>query len=240
VSDLLPPNATATERAVDQTVGARIDALPVPLRQLWDPATCPTHLLPWLAWALSVDEWDSTWPEAVQREAIAASMAVHQHKGTVGAVRRAIAITGASVSLREWWQTGGPPHTFELTAWVNDNLLADNRPVLDAAVQARLRRQVEATKPARSHYTLRVGARFDDGLIVGQAAQARGLTRRDGALGYQLDHRNVLGATSAHQALTSTRRAGVLSPPVAAARNALGAAGAAQSRTVLRVELEAA
>ncbi len=54
MTDLLPPNRTA--------LGARLAAshplaLPVPLRTLWNPATCPAHCLPFLAWAFSVDQW---------------------------------------------------------------------------------------------------------------------------------------------------------------------------------------
>ncbi|GHK16942.1 hypothetical protein ECZU03_07310 [Escherichia coli] len=32
--------------------------MPVPLRTLWNWRTCPVKLLPYLAWALSVDRWD--------------------------------------------------------------------------------------------------------------------------------------------------------------------------------------
>ena len=57
--NLLPPNASALERAIAAT-GAGIDTLPVAVRDVWNPATCPVALLPWLAWALAVDEWDET------------------------------------------------------------------------------------------------------------------------------------------------------------------------------------
>jgi len=68
--------------------------VPVPNATLWTPATCPAALLPWLAWALSVDEWDGTWPEERQRAVIAASVAVHRRKGTRGAVVAALAAAG--------------------------------------------------------------------------------------------------------------------------------------------------
>ncbi|MGS4945207.1 phage tail protein I, partial [Meridianimarinicoccus sp. RP-17] len=68
---LLPPNATPVERGFE-AAGARITALPVPVRDTWNPATCPATLLPWLAWALSVDNWDPTWTEGQQRAVIAA------------------------------------------------------------------------------------------------------------------------------------------------------------------------
>ena len=48
---LLPPNASALERKLEQAT-LRLGTLPVPLRELWNPDTCPAHLLPWLAWTV--------------------------------------------------------------------------------------------------------------------------------------------------------------------------------------------
>jgi phage tail P2-like protein len=92
-SHLLPPSATAAERALAEAV-ARVAAVPVPVGEMWSPADCPSASLPWLAWALSVDEWDSGWSDAVQREAIAASVDLHRKKGTLWAVRRALTAAG--------------------------------------------------------------------------------------------------------------------------------------------------
>ena len=89
MSDLLPPNRTPLERALDRTT-ARLGAVPVPIKDLWNPWRCPKALLPWLAWALSVDEWDSAWPEARKREAIEASIELHRYKGSVWSVREAL------------------------------------------------------------------------------------------------------------------------------------------------------
>ena len=55
---LLPPNATVLETATEEAMHQPISAINVPVRDLWNPAKCPLTLLPWLAWALSVDEWD--------------------------------------------------------------------------------------------------------------------------------------------------------------------------------------
>ncbi|HHA2458269.1 TPA: phage tail protein I, partial [Stenotrophomonas maltophilia] len=64
-ANLLPTNATHAERALARAIVAR--PLPVDITALWDADRCPTALLPWLAWALSVDEWKAYWPEAVKR-----------------------------------------------------------------------------------------------------------------------------------------------------------------------------
>lgn len=87
---LLPPNASTLERAISAT-GAQLSALLVPTRFVRDSQRCPEALLPFLAWELSVDEWNTDWGEDVKRSVIAASVQVHRHKGTRGAVRRALA-----------------------------------------------------------------------------------------------------------------------------------------------------
>jgi phage tail P2-like protein len=93
IASLLPPNATAQERAVEQAT-ARMASVPVLARDVWSPQNCPTALLPWLAWAFRVNEWDSGWPEETQRAVIAASVHVHKHKGTRGSMRRALTAAG--------------------------------------------------------------------------------------------------------------------------------------------------
>lgn len=90
---LLPSNATAQEIALDLAT-SRVGDVGAPLRPLWDPETCPAALLPWLAWALSVDEWEPEWPEDRKRQVIAASVEVHRKKGTRAAVRQAVAAAG--------------------------------------------------------------------------------------------------------------------------------------------------
>lgn len=91
---ILPPNSTPLERALEATFAARLDALPLPVGHMMNPATCPAAFLPWLAWALSVDDWSSDWTEETQRAAIKASVGVHRRKGTVGALKAAIAAAG--------------------------------------------------------------------------------------------------------------------------------------------------
>ncbi|WP_167374138.1 phage tail protein I [Bathymodiolus platifrons methanotrophic gill symbiont] len=156
---LLPPNAIAQERILEEVVGQGTD-LPIPIRDLWKPESCPAELLPWLAWALSVDEWDSDWPDLIKRSVIEQSVAIHRKKGTVHSVRRALEILGVQVELREWFEQKGEPHTFSLTAWAGENYRADGEPLLTPHYYAALQRSVNAVKPVRSHYSFKVGARF--------------------------------------------------------------------------------
>lgn len=69
-------------------------SIPVPVGDLWNPDNCPAALLPWLAWGLSVDEWDSAWSDAEKRAVIKASVEVHRLKGTVWSIRRILAVAG--------------------------------------------------------------------------------------------------------------------------------------------------
>ena len=90
---LLPPNATRLERAIEQVMVRLLD-IEVPIDRLWSTARCPEHLLPYLAWALSVDDWDPTWSEDRRRDVIAASIEIQRHKGTLWAVKRILTVMG--------------------------------------------------------------------------------------------------------------------------------------------------
>lgn len=53
---ILPPNSSALERDIEESGGKkRIEAIDVPVGKLWNPQTIPAEILPYLAWALSVD-----------------------------------------------------------------------------------------------------------------------------------------------------------------------------------------
>lgn len=145
MSDLLPPNSTALERAL-AAVGASATDLAVPIRELWDPDTCPLELLPWLAWAWSVDEWDDAWSEQQKRDTVRQALPVQRVKGTIGAVRRAVEALGVVVRVQEWFNQSpaGAPYTYRLLVEV------DQEPLTQAG-QASLLRIVENAKNLRSH-----------------------------------------------------------------------------------------
>ncbi|WP_084380597.1 phage tail protein I [Pseudomonas mucidolens] len=118
-ADLLPANATPLERQVAQAL-AQIQRVPIPLRQLCNPDTCPAELLPYLAWAFSVDRWDGKWTEAAKRAAIRSSHYIHSRKGTIGALRRVVEPLGYLIEVLEWWQAVplGVPGTFAIKVGV--------------------------------------------------------------------------------------------------------------------------
>lgn len=164
---LLPPNATALERALVQAA-ARAADIPVPIPALWNVDTCPAALLPWLAWALAVEVWRSDWPEAVKRQRIRASVNVHRRKGTAASVREVVASFGANLALREWWQQTPPgaPHTFDVTLSIAPNLPQD------ATFQGDVITAIEQTKPARSHFVFSVAQQLSTAVGVIAATHA--------------------------------------------------------------------
>lgn len=154
---LLPFNATPLEQAAEEAL-ARVDDVPVPFAGNGHPETCPPELMPWLAWALSVDVFDSRWPVARQRQALAASIDLHRLKGTRGAVIGALEALAFEVELSEWFEHGGAPYTFRLDVFAQE--IFDPAGGLDLGLTQMIRRAIETMKPAREHYDLRVGETF--------------------------------------------------------------------------------
>ena len=112
-NNMLPPSASGFMRSTE-TVTERLTDIPVDLRKLWNPDECPADLLPYLAWALSVDRWDKNWSEQTKRQVIKASWLVHRQKGTISALRRVVEPFGFLLRVIEWWQSGEEPGTFKL------------------------------------------------------------------------------------------------------------------------------
>lgn len=125
-NDLLPSNATKQERALASSV-ARVSDVALVIRQSWNPDTCPEHIIPWLAWAYSVDKWDTNWTVEQKRGAIRNSVFIHRHKGTPAAMKAALAGLGYDITLQEWHQLTplGDPYTFGISIEIHDIGLPD-------------------------------------------------------------------------------------------------------------------
>ncbi|HBT5618103.1 TPA: phage tail protein I [Klebsiella pneumoniae] len=122
-ASILPPNATAVERAIDRASAAALAKLPVYLiRWVKDPDSCPLALLPWLAWEYQVDTWNINWSEQKKRDAIKRAHYIHRHRGTVAAVRRALVDSPFGTNIVEWFNQNpkGDPYTFRLNVYQND------------------------------------------------------------------------------------------------------------------------
>ncbi|MCE3232494.1 MAG: phage tail protein [Rickettsiaceae bacterium] len=173
---ILPPNSSALERDIEESGGRkRLEAIDIPVGKLWNPQTIPAAILPYLAWGLSVDTWDNQWPDNIKRQVIAASVEVHRKKGTVGAVKKAIAAIGIDVDFEEWFQNGGIPHTFSITAWSDNNRDEEGKTKLLPAAFNDINKAVNTTKPVRAHFELRFGSRvpLDAGLGFDSNVTAR-------------------------------------------------------------------
>ncbi|MGE8409513.1 MAG: phage tail protein I [Pseudomonas sp.] len=142
---LLPHNSTLLERAIE---AATTESITAPLRVLYNPDTCPAHLLHQLAWAWSVDRWDENWPEAIKRSVIRSAFYVHSRKGTIGALRRVVEPLGYLIEVREWWQTApeGQPGTFALQVGVLDQGITEE-------MYEELTRLIDDAKPVSRHLT---------------------------------------------------------------------------------------
>lgn len=140
---LLPAGSSVLEVAAAEAC-AKIEAVPVPLRRLWNAQTCPAELLPYLAWAWSVDRWDSGWSEATRRSVVAASEYVHRHKGTIGSIRRVVEPLGYLIRVIEWWKTSEAPGTFRLDVGVLDTGITEE-------MYNELERLIADAKPCSRH-----------------------------------------------------------------------------------------
>ncbi|WP_375170719.1 phage tail protein I [Marinobacter sp.] len=198
---LLPSNATPLERAAAEAL-AEIQRVPVPLRTLWNPQTCPAQLLPYLAWAFSVDRWDPTWTEAAKRDVIATSFYVHRKKGAISALRRVVDPQGYLLKVTEWWQTEPPgaPGTFALKIGVLDK-------GIDEETYFELERLVDDAKPVSRHITgLDLAGESSGQFFAGMAFYDGEVTA---VMPYQPDTVEVIGTTYVGMATDSNDMATV-------------------------------
>lgn len=145
MSSLLPPNATITEVNLDEAL-SRVENVPTPARTTINPDTAPASILPWMAWSQSVDNWEVNWTEQQKRAVIKAAYAVHRQKGTVFALREALAALGYDLVVQEWYQQipEGDPYTFDVILTIEGKEVSqdDFNNLFDV---------IEANKNLRSH-----------------------------------------------------------------------------------------
>lgn len=147
--NLLPPNSSAFERALDSLEAGTLAAMPVPVGDVWSPARCPVPLLPWLGWGLSIDIWDSSWSEEEKRAAIAIAIEDQRRKGTRAALRRALDRIDPLIDITEWFEDPAnlEPYTFRLDLPDrNTSTIEYNETTISI-----LLRDIAAVKPLRAH-----------------------------------------------------------------------------------------
>lgn len=156
---LLPVGSSKLERNLSQTLAAIAD-IPVPINLLWQAEHCPDAMLPWLAWSLSVDEWDDNWSDEQKRQTILNSINVHKTKGTINSIRRVFfwggygdvtIIENTAAIAYDGTKTHNGDYVYGAidTHWATYRIYL-NRPItIDQAEQ--VRQMLANTAPARCH-----------------------------------------------------------------------------------------
>lgn len=162
------PSATSFSHQLAHVDAERLSAIkPEIISSLWHPFKCPAHLLPHLAWALSVDVWDSNWSEIDKRREIAIAPEVHRRKGTRRAVETSLQRLGIPFELIEWWQAVPERRrgTFRVRIHIDDTSGRSTHSILEEATA-----RVRSSKPKSRVAEIRVGPVRSGTVKVGVAA----------------------------------------------------------------------
>lgn len=99
MDSLLPLNRSQLEIAIEQALTSEQisthDHIQT-MQSISSPFLAPTEFLPWLAWSVSVDEWQDSFIESAKRQTIKDSYLVHAHKGTISSIKRILIASGFS------------------------------------------------------------------------------------------------------------------------------------------------
>lgn len=97
--------------AIDLAASRAFSLDPMVFTDVLDPDTCPASVLPFLAWALSVDVWPAGANEQDKRAIVKAAVETHRIKGTPKSIKDALKVAGyGEVTIREGvdaWQLDG-------------------------------------------------------------------------------------------------------------------------------------
>ncbi|MCG7585446.1 phage tail protein I [Photobacterium sp. OFAV2-7] len=143
----LPPSASSMERALEQVFWEEIAQIEREIRDFLNPYKCRLDLLPYLAWEVSVDDWDDAWDEKYKRNVVAKALEIHTYKGTRYAIDKSIeAIRADSIRAVEWFEDPDnlAPAEFRV------ELISQGSPV-DAATYPEITRAINNAKNTRSH-----------------------------------------------------------------------------------------
>lgn len=159
---ILPPNYTGFERAFCAALNTH--ELPINIDINWNANLVAEKLLPFCAWQLSVDAWDTNWALQIKRNQVLNSPIIHRQKGTIGSIKKIIAGFGGSVTLREWHQQipKGTPHTFKITlSFANIEGVQPDQEYLNNILK-----MINAAKPVRSHYTFTIANNIEKEIAI--------------------------------------------------------------------------
>lgn len=141
------------------------------LHSLWHPMLCPVSLLPWLAWSVSVDEWDESWSEALKRQVIRDAFEVHKYKGTPYALQKALDSLNIKTEVKEWWQQDDARRgTLQVWALINSNLDKHQQGILTTEMMRKIQRVINRVKRGSIHIDIQLGLAFKEQMGVFVAA----------------------------------------------------------------------
>jgi len=171
---LLPINASQLLKDLESS-SLKATSLEALNRYITNPDLAPDNILPWLAWAVSVDDWSDNWPKVIKREMIKNSISLHQIKGTKRAIKKALEIIGVAGEIALWWELNPrmTPHSFNIIAYLNDNINEGTDVIIGLDTQQKLINLIENVKPARSHFNFKLGARFESQISYGVSSKIK-------------------------------------------------------------------
>ncbi|MGL5286160.1 MAG: phage tail protein I [Aeromonas sp.] len=149
---LLPYCSSDLERDLDIAL-SHIETVEIPIRDLWNPDRCPLKALPYLAWAVRVQTWDSRWNERTKRRIVAASLDLHRVRGTRPAVEKALESMGADCEITEWFEDSTGlmiPGTFAVKVKIKEGVSE----IPDPNFANQLKEAVSQAKPASRPFSL--------------------------------------------------------------------------------------
>lgn len=155
LSDLLPDsiaqddNVRHSAEALDKQLLDMTSAVDLPSIYVSIDRLTSTQL-DHVAYGWDASVWRDSWPVSMKRSVLKNVVREKRKKGTLRAVKDAVASIGSAATIKEWWQQEpkGTPHTFEIQA-----TLGNIEGTLDSEMQEDLFALIDDAKPVRSHYT---------------------------------------------------------------------------------------
>lgn len=147
-ASILPGNLPLLEHQIE-SLEQRITDLDIPIETLWNPETCPVIALPYLAWAVSVDVWEPTWPENIKRQVIAAAPELHRIKGTPLAVKKSLTALNLEYKYKEWheFEPQNEKGTFDIDVRVSEQGIEEK--LINS-----IHKTIQGNKRGTAHYKL--------------------------------------------------------------------------------------
>lgn len=137
--------------------------------------TSPASALPYLVEQFALKEFTTDdMPELAVRRLLEKAFLLHRFRGTRFAVEEALSVVGINAEIVEWFEEGGTgePYTFQVTAYVTENMDEDGQPLLNEKTLARAYRLINASKRHSLAYELRLAVRFDTTLHMAAAVSS--------------------------------------------------------------------